>query len=243
MLAGCVLVLVLVTSSVAYRDQDEYDRNSLRETFIDFSIEIPGNSKECFYQDLDERALGMYLQYIVLYQKNQDDLHLTVSGPDGKRLLHAFGEYDDFQVKFTDSEQRGTYEMCFENQHLLEETVVYVELYVEYESMWGMILASAHHDKLRNVTTSLKKISDRVQRMDLHAGLISQWYHKDSLTLKFSNKNIDNFGMLICALIIGSGLLQAFFIKKLFLRAQEELRSDPPVLSEQPRKASNSRLA
>ncbi|XP_078573474.1 uncharacterized protein LOC144860204 [Branchiostoma floridae x Branchiostoma japonicum] len=241
MFAGCAIVLVFVTSSLAYRDRDDYI--GPKERFMDFSIEVPSNTKECFYQDMDDRFHGMYMQYLVLYQGPYEDLHFTISGPDGKFLFQAVGEYEEFQINITDSRQKGTYEMCLENQYLLEETVVYVEMWVEYNDSLDKLVDTHSYEDLGNVTTSLKKISDRVQRMDLHAGLISQWYHKDSVTLKFSDSHVDSFGMLVCAMIICSGLLQAFFIKKLFLRDQEELRNDPPVKFDQPRKSSGSRIA
>ncbi|CAH1238498.1 Hypp5596 [Branchiostoma lanceolatum] len=221
-----------------------YNNYIMKDVIVYLELEVWNeNSLADDYEDDDETAEEALDSVSVLYQENYNDVHLTISGPDGAVLLHANGDYEEYRINITDSQQRGPYEMCFENRYLLEETAVYVEMWVEYNDSLDILLHSDNRDKLGNVTTSLKKIADRVQRMDLHAGLISQWYHKDSLTLRFSDKHVNNVGMLICVMIIGSGLLQAFFIKKLFLRAQEESNTDPPVISDQPRKSSNSRLA
>ncbi|XP_035687855.1 uncharacterized protein LOC118423754 [Branchiostoma floridae] len=209
-----VIPPLLFTCSMA---RDVFDFTG--EVFSDLSVVIPRRGKECFYQPIDDNVESVYVQYTALREDIFDELQFIVKDPTGKLVKQSSGEENNFDLDFTNASehhQRGTYSICFLNNHLFRDVIVYLELEIWNEDSFLQDVAEDAEEALDSVGESLKKVAENVKTMGLHSNKLSQRYRRDSFELNYSNAYVNNFGIVTCLIIICAGLFQVYFIKNLF---------------------------
>ncbi|KAI8516036.1 emp24/gp25L/p24 /GOLD [Branchiostoma belcheri] len=217
MFTARLLIMTAVLARASARDL--FDLTG--EVYSDLSVVVRRRGKECFYQPVDDDVETMYIQYTALREDILDELQFIVKDPEGKVLKQTTGESNSFDLDFTeDPHQRGTYSICFFNNHIIKDIIVYLEMEVWKEDAFtGDYEDDTEIDAeiaLESVSDSLKTVAENVKSMDLHTKKISQRYRRDSFESSYSNSYVNNVGILTCAMIICAGLFQVYFIRNLF---------------------------
>ncbi|CAH1238495.1 TMED6 [Branchiostoma lanceolatum] len=185
------------------------------------AIEIPARYAECFYQYVGEQA-KLHVDFKVLRGYNTDqDIVMKVFDPNGDEFAERVGNSGEAERDLGGGlEMHGTYKICFYNLDNIFKRLV--DLSVRVTSVdWFEYKEHLPEDTLEDldkthITESLDRLHYIVNYVQLETTRKRLRLTVDSLQAESSFSYVDHLGLLSCLAIIGSGLLQVYFMRKLF---------------------------
>ncbi|KAM9374141.1 transmembrane emp24 domain-containing protein 6 [Phaethornis superciliosus] len=186
----------------------------------DFAVVIPAGEVQCFWQ-FAQQSGNFFFSYEVQRATgigNQRDILATASDPSGSQLgasQHVRGQID-FHTQET-----GFYQLCLDNQHHhFGFMQVYLNFGVYYEDFSVEKQQPAERAELNN---TLEAIGVSIQKLQLRVFHMWRFYNfdrmrkaSDSFLLESNHSYITCWSLAQSCLIILSGVLQLYSLKRLF---------------------------
>ncbi|XP_061226361.1 transmembrane emp24 domain-containing protein 6 [Neopsephotus bourkii] len=210
--AGCPRTEPLSTSSqdLPFHGADRYD----------FAIIIAAGTMECFWQFAHQNG-NFFFNYEVQRATgigNNRNILVTASDPSGFQLgasQHARG-----QINFL-TKEKGFYQLCLNNQqNHLGFMQVYLNFGVYYEAFDA---DNKQPEERKELNDTLEAIEVSTQKLTLHIFHMWRFYNfarmrktSDSFLLEANYNYINWWSMAQSCAIVLSGVLQLYFLKRLF---------------------------
>ncbi|NWH73398.1 TMED6 protein, partial [Piaya cayana] len=210
--AGCPRTEVLSESSQEplFRGADRYD----------FAVVIPGGTVECFWQFAHQTG-NFFFSYEVQRATgitNNRDILTTVSDPNGFQI----GASQDIrgQINFL-TKETGFYQLCLDNQHNHFGFVqVFLNFGVYYE---GYDMENKQPEERKELNNTLEAIETSIKKLQVHIFHMWRFYNfarmrkgADSFLLESNYNYVNWWSMAQSCIIVLSGVLQLYFLKRLF---------------------------
>ncbi|NWV02232.1 TMED6 protein, partial [Ptilonorhynchus violaceus] len=186
----------------------------------DFAVVIPAGTVECFWQ-FSHQGGNFFFSYEVQRATgigNSRNIRVTASDPNGFQL----GVSQDVrgQINFL-TKDTGFYQLCLDNQQnhfgLMQ---VYLNFGVYYEDFNMEHKQGAERKELND---TLEAIGVSIQRLQIHTFHMWRFYNfarmrkgADSFLLQSNYNYVNWWSMAQSCVIVLSGLLQLYFLKRLF---------------------------
>ncbi|XP_078573478.1 transmembrane emp24 domain-containing protein 6-like [Branchiostoma floridae x Branchiostoma japonicum] len=206
----------------AWDEDQDFDSHYLPGVESDFSLSLGTAGPECFYQFVGENAT-LHADFQVLRADGTNKkVFFSVYNPKKTLLNFTHAEsIDKFEYDMKKEDKPGTFSICLSNPSKLFTKLVYLYVAVYRLSDWkkykqtqlpqemeeiglGQIMSSLDH-----VANNVRDINNINKIIKLHK-LVD--YHTVSASLTY----VTRMGVCSCLLIVGSGLLQVYFVRKLF---------------------------
>ncbi|NWH42083.1 TMED6 protein, partial [Chloropsis hardwickii] len=210
--AGCPRTEPLSGSSQEplFRGADRYD----------FAVVVPAGSVDCFWQ-FSHQGGNFFFSYEVQRATgigNSRDILVTASDPNGFQL----GASQDVrgQINFL-TKDTGFYQLCLDNQHNhFGFMQVYLNFGVYYDDFNMEREQPAERKELND---TLEAIGVSIRRLQIHTFHMWRFYNfarmrkgADSFLLESNHSYINRWSMAQGCAIVLSGVLQLYFLKRLF---------------------------
>ncbi|XP_078656294.1 uncharacterized protein LOC144902623 [Branchiostoma floridae x Branchiostoma belcheri] len=198
---------------------DEYAHSDDREVFFHVAIEIPARKIECFYQHVGEDA-KMEVSFELLKDTGTDEkVVVKMWDPSGTEIVRRVVTSDGSSIE-PDGNIPGTYKICFYNLNKLFARLVDVSLTVSNvdwrENIEALPEALLEDLDKTHVTESLGKLRTLFTLVRLQVEVVKRRMFSDFLTVQSNLTYVDRLGLMSCVAIIGSGMLQVFFVRRMF---------------------------
>ncbi|KAK1887521.1 Transmembrane emp24 domain containing protein 6 [Dissostichus eleginoides] len=225
MLFITALLLALISQSVWSRKSEP----SLHESDVglfrgsdkyDFAVEVAAAGEECFWHFAHQSG-SFYLSYLVQWVTGiaiDHRLFVTVNSPQGD--LMVFENAPVGQMNFQ-TEVTGFYRMCLGNHNLFGGIRVFVNFGVIYEGFEETKMETEEGEKVLNNTLagieeSVQKLQNQIFHMWRHYNFARMRKGKDHYLLQSIFNYVTWWSATQSLVIIVSGYLQLFTIKRLF---------------------------
>ncbi|NWI94301.1 TMED6 protein, partial [Pitta sordida] len=186
----------------------------------DFAVMVPAGTVDCFWQ-FSHQGGNFYFSYEVQRATgigNSRDILVTASDPHGFQL----GRSQDVrgQINFL-TKDPGFYQLCLDNQQNHFGLVqVYLNFGVYYEDFSPEQKQPAQRKELND---TLEAIRESIQRLQLHTFHMWRFYNfarmrktADSFLLESNYDYVNWWSMAQSCVIVLSGVMQLYFLKRLF---------------------------
>ncbi|XP_067447180.1 transmembrane emp24 domain-containing protein 6 [Thunnus thynnus] len=221
-----ILLIVLSSQSVWSRKSEPSLSEASAGLFrgsdkYDFAIEVPAAEMECFWHFAHQSG-SFYLAYMVQWvtgMANNHRLFVTVHSPEGVFITsrsEALGQMN-FQTEVT-----GFYRMCLGNHYnQFGVTRVFVDFGVIYESFMESEREMEEGEEVINSTLagieeSVQKLQNQIFHMWRHYNFARMRKGKDHHILTSNLNYVNWWSATQSVVIVLSGYLQLFVLKRLF---------------------------
>ncbi|XP_019635996.1 PREDICTED: transmembrane emp24 domain-containing protein 6-like [Branchiostoma belcheri] len=206
----------------AWDEDQEFDSNALPGVESDFSLSIGTSKPECFYQFVGENAT-LHANFQVL-RTDGTDKKVIFTVHDPKKTLLNFTQaesMDKFEYDMKKQDVPGTFSICLSNPSKLYNKLVYLYVAVYRLEDWEKYRQIQSPQEMEamglgQITTSLNHVADNVKDIGYITKIIKLHKLVDFYTVSSSLNYVTRMGLCNCVLIVGSGLLQVYFVRKLF---------------------------
>ncbi|XP_010577843.1 transmembrane emp24 domain-containing protein 6 [Haliaeetus albicilla] len=210
--AGCPETKPLSGSSQdpLFRGADRYD----------FAIVIPAGTVECFWQFAYQSG-NFFFSYEVQRATGiatNRDILATASDPNGFQL--GISQHVRGQINFL-TKETGFYQLCLDNQHNhFGFMQVYLNFGVYYE---GFNTENKQPQERKELNNTLEAIGVSIRKLQIHIFHMWRFYNfarmrkgADSFLLESNYNYVNWWSMAQSCVIVLSGVLQLYFLKRLF---------------------------
>ncbi|XP_078573473.1 transmembrane emp24 domain-containing protein 6-like [Branchiostoma floridae x Branchiostoma japonicum] len=222
--ALCTMIAVAATNPEVEDKLTEMNADLPENKQVSFhvAIEIPARYAECFYQYVGERA-KLYVDFKVLRGYGTDqNIVMKMFDPNEEEIAERIGNSgeEERDLGKGDNLSLGTYRICFYNLDNLFSRLV--DLNVRVNSVdWFEYKEHLPEDTLEDldksrIVESLDRLLGSLDHIKLQATRNRLRLTIDSLRAEASVSYVDYTALLSCLLIIGSGVIQVYFVRKLF---------------------------
>ncbi|NWI29627.1 TMED6 protein, partial [Sula dactylatra] len=186
----------------------------------DFAIVIPAGTVECFWQFAHQSG-NFFFSYEVQRATgiaNSRNILATASDPNGVRL--GASQHVRGQINFL-TKETGFYQLCLDNQqNHFGFMQVYLNFGVYYE---GFNVENKQPQERKELNDTLEAIGVSIQKLQLHIFHMWRFYNfarmrrgADSFLLESNYNYVNWWSMAQSCVIVLSGVLQLYFLKRLF---------------------------
>ncbi|XP_078573476.1 transmembrane emp24 domain-containing protein 6-like [Branchiostoma floridae x Branchiostoma japonicum] len=191
-----------------------------REVFFHVAIEIPPRKMECFFQHVGENA-ELKVNFMVLEGAAIDqNIVMKMWDPSGEEIEKRMGSTGDVELHMEGGHAHGTYKFCLYNLDKIFKKAV--DFNVQLTSVdWREYTENLPEDIMEDLdkthmTESFTRLHRIFRVVALQIEVIKRRMFADFLTVKSNLTYVDRLGLLNCMVIIGSGMVQVFFVRKMF---------------------------
>ncbi|KAM6057655.1 transmembrane emp24 domain-containing protein 6 [Chlamydotis macqueenii] len=186
----------------------------------DFAVVIPAGAVECFWQFAHQSG-NFFFSYEVQRATgiaNSRNILVTASDPNGAPL--GTSQHVRGQINFVTTET-GFYQLCLDNgQNHFGFMQVYLNFGVYYD---GFHLENKQPQERKELNDTLEAIGVSIRKLQVHIFHMWRFYNfarmrkgADSFLLESNYNYVNWWSMAQSCLIVLSGLLQLYFLKRLF---------------------------
>ncbi|KAM8799245.1 transmembrane emp24 domain-containing protein 6 [Eudromia elegans] len=186
----------------------------------DFAIVVPAGAVECFWQFAHQSG-SFFFSYEVQWASgvaSSRNVLATVSGPSGSRL--GSSQHVRGQINFP-TKETGFYQLCLDNRHNhFGFMQVYLNFGVYYQ---GFDVEQEQHEERKKINDTLDAIEVSMRRLHMHIFHMWRFYNfarmrktADSFLLQSNHHYVSCWSLAQSCVILISGALQLFFLKRLF---------------------------
>ncbi|KAM6300617.1 transmembrane emp24 domain-containing protein 6 [Aegotheles albertisi] len=210
--AGCPRTELLSSSGheSLFRGADRYD----------FAVVVPAGAVECFWQFAHQSG-NFFFSYEVQRATGiggNRNILVTASDPNGFQL--GVSQHTRGQIDFT-TKETGFYQLCLDNQHNhFGFMQVYLNFGVYYE---GFNAERKEPEEKKELNDTLEAIGVSIEKLQLHLFHMWRFYNfarmrkgADFFLLESNYNYVNWWSMAQSCLIVLSGALQLYFLKRLF---------------------------
>ncbi|NWX15800.1 TMED6 protein, partial [Aegotheles bennettii] len=210
--AGCPRTELLSSSGheSLFRGADRYD----------FAVVVPAGAVECFWQFAHQSG-NFFFSYEVQRAtgiSGNRNILVTASDPSGFQL--GVSQHTRGQIDFT-TKETGFYQLCLDNQHNhFGFMQVYLNFGVYYE---GFNMERKEPEEKKELNDTLEAIGVSIEKLQLHLFHMWRFYNfarmrkgADFFLLESNYNYVNWWSMAQSCLIVLSGALQLYFLKRLF---------------------------
>ncbi|XP_060694312.1 transmembrane emp24 domain-containing protein 6 [Hemiscyllium ocellatum] len=218
----CIVLLVSGTSqntksisgsgeSVTFRGADQYD----------FSIVISGGEQECFWHYAD-KAGYFYFNYEVQWMMGLQNIRAitaTVNAPTGHLIDTSRGASGQINFKTNES---GFYQICLSNflSHVGSKQI-FISFGVYYDGFGEKTEAESKAKvQLNDTLSAIRDTTIKVQSYVFHMWRFYNFARMrkgaDYFIVLASNNYVNRWSFAQSVVIVSSGVLQLYFLKRLF---------------------------
>ncbi|KAG9272446.1 transmembrane emp24 domain-containing protein 6-like [Astyanax mexicanus] len=221
-----LLILLILAHQSGSQDTAE-DEHRKGQRFLqwadhyDFALKLSGTESQCYWHFARQDG-RFYLTYMVLWVSGMiADQHVAVSLFSPKGTLMTFTDDTKGQMNFQVKET-GFYQMCFANYHnRFGEMRLFLNFGVYYEEDAEVLRENEMEEKILNSTLSnIKGISNklrlRIQHMWRFYNVARMRRGADYYLLQSKSNYVYTWSILQSIVIVMSGYLQLFILKRLF---------------------------
>ncbi|KAM9269178.1 transmembrane emp24 domain-containing protein 6 [Cariama cristata] len=205
------------TETLSESSQDPLFRGADR---YDFAIVIPAGAVECFWQFAHQNG-NFFFSYEVQWVTgiaNNRNILATASDPNGFQL--GVSQHGRGQINFL-TKQTGFYQLCLDNQqNHFGFMQVYLNFGVYYE---GFNTENKQLEEKKELNNTLEAIEVSIRKLQLHVFHMWRFYNfarmrkgADSFLLESNYNYVNWWSMAQSCVIVLSGVLQLYFLKRLF---------------------------
>ncbi|XP_009693039.1 PREDICTED: transmembrane emp24 domain-containing protein 6 [Cariama cristata] len=205
------------TETLSESSQDPLFRGADR---YDFAIVIPAGAVECFWQFAHQNG-NFFFSYEVQWVTgiaNNRNILATASDPNGFQL--GVSQHGRGQINFL-TKQTGFYQLCLDNQqNHFGFMQVYLNFGVYYE---GFNAENKQLEEKKELNNTLEAIEVSIRKLQLHVFHMWRFYNfarmrkgADSFLLESNYNYVNWWSMAQSCVIVLSGVLQLYFLKRLF---------------------------
>ncbi|CAH1238496.1 Hypp5595 [Branchiostoma lanceolatum] len=203
---------------------DEYNGNpkEQREVFFHVAVDVPPRQIECFYQHVGEDA-KLSVSWMVMKGAGDDhSIVMKMWDPHGEEMAKKTGTSGEVVQDFDgrDDNVYGAYKMCFYNTDKIFERLVDINVQLTNVN-WLEYKEALPEDILEDLdkthfAESFNRLHTLFRVVALQVEVIKRRMFADFLTVKSNLTYVDRLGMLSCMVIIGSGVMQVYFVRRMF---------------------------
>ncbi|NXF66124.1 TMED6 protein, partial [Ciccaba nigrolineata] len=188
----------------------------------DFAVVIPAGAVECFWQFAHQSG-NFFFSYEASVQRatgigNNRNILATASDPNGFQL--GASQHVRGQINFL-TKETGFYQLCLDNQqNHFGFMQVYLNFGVYYE---GFNLENKQPEERKELNNTLEAIEVSIRKLQLHIFHMWRFYNfarmrkgADSFLLESNYNYVNWWSMAQSCVIVLSGVLQLYFLKRLF---------------------------
>ncbi|KAM6381072.1 transmembrane emp24 domain-containing protein 6 [Pluvialis apricaria] len=186
----------------------------------DFAIVIPAGSVECFWQFAHQSG-NFFFSYEVQRATgiaNNRNILATARDPNGFQL--GISQDVRGQINFL-TKETGFYQLCLDNQqNHFGFMQVYLNFGVYYE---GFNVENKQPEERKELNNTLEAIEVSIRKLQLHIFHMWRFYNfarmrkgSDSFLLESNYNYVNWWSMAQSCVIVLSGVLQLYFLKRLF---------------------------
>ncbi|NXT29331.1 TMED6 protein, partial [Syrrhaptes paradoxus] len=196
-------------------DQEPLFRGADR---YDFAIIVPAGSVECFWQFAHQSG-NFFFSYEasrVTGMGNNRNILATASDPSGSQL--GVSQHMRGQITFL-TKETGFYQLCLDNPNHFGFMQVYLNFGVYYESLDG----ENKQQEKKELNNTLEAIEVSIEKLQLHVFHMWRFYNfarmrkgADAFLLESNYNYVNWWSMAQSCVIVLSGVLQLYFLKRLF---------------------------
>ncbi|XP_022620285.1 transmembrane emp24 domain-containing protein 6-like [Seriola dumerili] len=195
----------------------------------DFSVVLPASGLECFWH-FAHRGERFYLSFMVQWVTGVGhDRHLSVTVNAPSSLLVSTVDDATGQINF-EAEETGFYQMCFSNFHNHFGTMqVSLSFGVYYDGYQDPATSKDEQKKKKeevskDLNNTLNIIEDATHKVENYVFHMFRYYNfgrmrrsADYFLLQSNSQYVTWWSTALSLLIVTSGYLQLFFLKRLFV--------------------------
>ncbi|KAM9288569.1 transmembrane emp24 domain-containing protein 6 [Morus bassanus] len=220
-----LLALLVLLGPASCPRAEPLNRSSQEPPFrgadrYDFAIVIPAGTVECFWQFAHQSG-NFFFSYEVQRATgiaNSRNILATASDPNGVRL--GASQHVRGQINFL-TKETGFYQLCLDNQqNHFGFMQVYLNFGVYYE---GSNVENKQPQERKELNDTLEAIGVSIQKLQLHIFHMWRFYNfarmrrgADSFLLESNYNYVNWWSMAQSCVIVLSGVLQLYFLKRLF---------------------------
>ncbi|XP_078656302.1 transmembrane emp24 domain-containing protein 6-like isoform X2 [Branchiostoma floridae x Branchiostoma belcheri] len=221
----CTMMVVVATNQEVEDRLSELNEDLPEHKQVSFhvAIEIPNRYAECFYQFVGENA-KLYVEFKVLKGYNTDqNIVMKIFDPNGEEFAERIGNSGEAVRDLGEGDRLNTpgiFKICFYNLDNIFARLVDISVRVNSVN-WLEYRENLPEDTLEDLDKtrmmrSLDRLGDSVSWVKLQTMRNKVRLYADFLTVRSNLSYVDNLGLMSCLAIIGSGMLQVYFVRKLF---------------------------
>ncbi|NXW48402.1 TMED6 protein, partial [Nyctiprogne leucopyga] len=210
--AGCPKTEPLSESSQEplFRGADRYD----------FAIIVPAGTVECFWQFAHQSGSFFFSYEVQRATGIANNRNILATARDPKGIQLGASQHMRGQIDFL-TEETGFYQLCLDNQqNHFGFMQVYLNFGVYYE---GFNTEQKQPEESKELNSTLEAIEVSIQKLQLHIFHMWRFYNfarmrkgADSFLLESNYNYVNWWSMAQSCVIVLSGVLQLYFLKRLF---------------------------